>query len=138
MQGFDRARPLWEVVVVEGLEDGRAALILKLHHSITDGVGGVKIAMNLFDLERDGADRRADARRAAGRSVLSQLQRVVDALDHERRRQLGIARRSRGTLAGGHAAPSPTRPGTRRRGRRDGGVGRAACWRRRPSRCPTS
>ena len=53
MQGFDRARPLWEFVVVDGLADGRAGLIIKIHHAITDGVGGVKIAMHLFDLERD-------------------------------------------------------------------------------------
>src|SRR3954470_12020473 len=53
MQGFDRARPLWEFTVVEGLADGKAALIQKLHHSITDGVGAIKIAMYLLDLERE-------------------------------------------------------------------------------------
>ena len=40
MQGFDRARPLWELTVVEGLADERAAVIMKIHHSITDEVGG--------------------------------------------------------------------------------------------------
>ena len=54
MQGFDRARPLWEVVVVDGLADGRCAVLLKLHHSMTDGVGFVNMAMAFFDLERDG------------------------------------------------------------------------------------
>src|SRR3954447_8283868 len=53
MQGFDRARPLWEFVVVDGLADGRAGVIIKMLHAITDGVGAVKIAMHLFDLERD-------------------------------------------------------------------------------------
>src|SRR4051794_5153254 len=53
MQGFDRARPLWEFTVVEDLADGRAALIMKVHHAVTDGVGAVKIALHLFDLERD-------------------------------------------------------------------------------------
>lgn len=51
MADFDRARPLWEVTVVEGLSDGGAAMVVKSHHSLTDGVGGVQIAMTLFDLE---------------------------------------------------------------------------------------
>jgi WS/DGAT/MGAT family acyltransferase len=53
MQGFDRARPLWEFTMVEGLDGGRAALIGKVHHSITDGVGGIKLQMELLDLEAD-------------------------------------------------------------------------------------
>jgi diacylglycerol O-acyltransferase / wax synthase len=54
MQGFDRARPLWELDIIEGLERDRSAMILKLHHSITDGVGGIELAMHLFDLEPGG------------------------------------------------------------------------------------
>jgi WS/DGAT/MGAT family acyltransferase len=49
MAGFDRERPLWEFTLVEGLADGRAALIQKLHHSLTDGVGGVELALALLD-----------------------------------------------------------------------------------------
>ena len=52
MQGFDRARPLWEFTVVEGLRGRWAAVIAKIHHAITDGVGGVKLLMELLDLER--------------------------------------------------------------------------------------
>ena len=40
---FDRTRPLWEGTLVEGLEDGRAAYLLKLHHSLTDGLGGIQL-----------------------------------------------------------------------------------------------
>lgn len=57
MSDFDRARPLWEVTLVDGLENGEAALLVKLHHALTDGVGGVEIAMILFDLEQQGPDR---------------------------------------------------------------------------------
>ncbi len=53
MADFDRARPLWKVTLVEGLEDGQAAVLFKLHHALTDGVGGVQIAMILFDLSED-------------------------------------------------------------------------------------
>ncbi len=50
MQGFDRARALWETTLIDGLENGGAALICKFHHALTDGVGGIQIAMNLFNL----------------------------------------------------------------------------------------
>jgi WS/DGAT/MGAT family acyltransferase len=53
MGGFDRDRPLWEFTLVEGLGGGRAALVMKLHHSLTDGVGGMDLARFLFDLEPD-------------------------------------------------------------------------------------
>jgi diacylglycerol O-acyltransferase len=43
MTPFDRARPLWEAVLLDGLEDGRAVYLLKLHHSIADGQGTVQM-----------------------------------------------------------------------------------------------
>jgi len=53
--GFDKSRPLWEMVSVEGLESGGAALIVKVHHSVTDGVGGVQLLMMLLDSSRRSA-----------------------------------------------------------------------------------
>ncbi len=50
MEDFDRARPLWEATLIDGLDDGGAAVLCKFHHALTDGVGGVQIAMTLFDL----------------------------------------------------------------------------------------
>lgn len=50
MSDFDRARPLWTATLIEGLDDGGAAVLCKFHHGLTDGVGGVQIAMHLFDL----------------------------------------------------------------------------------------
>lgn len=50
MEDFDRARPLWTVTLIDGLEGGGAAVLCKFHHSLTDGVGGVQIGMTLFDL----------------------------------------------------------------------------------------
>lgn len=40
---LDRTRPLWEGHLVEGLDGGRAAYLVKLHHSLTDGLGGVQL-----------------------------------------------------------------------------------------------
>lgn len=53
---FDRERPLWEFVVVEGLPGGRAAMVQKLHHTITDGEGGIRMSLAFIDLERDGPE----------------------------------------------------------------------------------
>ncbi len=50
--GLDKARPLWEFTLVDGLRGGRAALAMKAHHVLTDGVGAVQLAGHLFDLER--------------------------------------------------------------------------------------
>lgn len=57
MHAFDRARPLWEFTLLEGLGDGRAALVMKIHHSLTDGIGGMQIAAEIVDFERGGTDR---------------------------------------------------------------------------------
>jgi diacylglycerol O-acyltransferase / wax synthase len=56
MQDFDRARALWETTLVDGLENGGAAVICKFHHALTDGIGGVQIAMNLFNLSEKPHD----------------------------------------------------------------------------------
>jgi len=52
---LDTARPLWEVYLVDGITEGdaRAALILKMHHAISDGVGGIALAGEIYDAERD-------------------------------------------------------------------------------------
>lgn len=50
MEDFDRARPMWKLTLIEGLADGRAAVLCSLHHALTDGVGAVQIAMTLFGL----------------------------------------------------------------------------------------
>jgi diacylglycerol O-acyltransferase len=43
-------RPLWQMLVIEGLEDGRAALALKVHHALADGVSGAETFASLFDI----------------------------------------------------------------------------------------
>lgn len=52
-QHLDRARPLWETWVVEGLEGDRFALISKVHHCMIDGVSGVDLLMQLLQQTPD-------------------------------------------------------------------------------------
>lgn len=53
---FDRARSPWQFLVVDGLDGGRCALISKIHHTITDGEGGVLLSMQFIDIERDAPE----------------------------------------------------------------------------------
>jgi WS/DGAT/MGAT family acyltransferase len=46
---LDRHRPLWEVVLLDGLEDGRWALVTKTHHALVDGVGSVDAGYLMLD-----------------------------------------------------------------------------------------
>jgi WS/DGAT/MGAT family acyltransferase len=55
-QRLDRSKPLWEMWLVQGLEDGGFALVSKTHHALVDGVSGVDIATVLFDLSPETAD----------------------------------------------------------------------------------
>jgi WS/DGAT/MGAT family acyltransferase len=48
-QVLDRGKPLWEIHVVEGLEDGRGALIVRIHHALADGVAGAAMLRIMFD-----------------------------------------------------------------------------------------
>jgi diacylglycerol O-acyltransferase / wax synthase len=51
-QQLDRAKPLWEMWVAEGLEEGRWALVSKVHHCMVDGVAGTDLLTVILDKER--------------------------------------------------------------------------------------
>src|SRR3954451_12400737 len=53
---LDRSRPLWQFIVVDGLADGRGAMVQKLHHTIADGEASVRMSENFLDLERDARE----------------------------------------------------------------------------------
>src|SRR5919199_5996430 len=53
---LDRARPLWELYLIHGLESGYTAMLTKIHHSVIDGLSGAEIMSVLLDLEPQGRE----------------------------------------------------------------------------------
>jgi diacylglycerol O-acyltransferase / wax synthase len=51
---FDRSHPLWQFTLVDGLRGGGGALLVKMHHVLSDGVGAVRISASFVDLAADG------------------------------------------------------------------------------------
>ncbi len=104
-QQLDRNRPLWELDIVDGLADGRVALVWKTHHCMVDGVSGMELAAHLFDVDPEVPEP-PPAEPWKPRPAPSEAVRLVDAWieratqDAERRRTLRAALGSpRETLA---------------------------------------
>ncbi len=68
-QRLDRDRPLWEAWFLEGLERSRWGLLMKVHHSMVDGIGGSDLLAELFDLSPDDAPGQGSTRRRPARWV---------------------------------------------------------------------
>jgi WS/DGAT/MGAT family acyltransferase len=79
---LDRARPLWELYLIHGLEDGNVAMLTKIHHAAIDGLSGAEIMGVLFDLEPDPPPREIPERKRNGRepSEVEMLARGVMGL----------------------------------------------------------
>ncbi len=91
---LDRARPLWEVTMLDGLEEGRWALVFKLHHCLVDGYSAANLAAALVDAEpcpEEGSTTLAEMVAALGRqaerAALTRLRGLVggvgDGIDAE-------------------------------------------------------
>lgn len=108
---FDRTRPLWEFVIVEGLEDGRAALVQKMHHTITDGEGGVRMSEQFIDVDRDAPDiDEVDLALDPPEPDSNVFETAADVVGHTWRRGLGIAQRAGTAVL--DTARHPSRLGT--------------------------
>ena len=99
---FDRTRPLWQFIVVEGLRGGKAALVQKMHHTITDGERGVELSLQYLDFERDAPEPKPlpepeqASPDASDESPVDMLKEIVAG---SLRLPLGIARQVRELLA---------------------------------------
>ncbi len=79
-QALDRRRPLWELWLVEGLEDDRFAVLSKTHHALVDGISGVDIATILFDTSPDPMPVAPPEQEWVPRPLPSDAQLLADAL----------------------------------------------------------
>jgi diacylglycerol O-acyltransferase / wax synthase len=109
MAGLDRDRPLWEYTFIEGLEGGRTAVVMKLHHALTDGVGGIELASFLFDTEADPGDPGPMPEAPTGEH-LGTVDLVRDALAYDWSRLFDFSTRHLGS-AGGDVAHAVRHPG---------------------------
>lgn len=104
MQSFDRDRPLWEMRLVDGLEGGRTALLMKLHHALSDGVGLVRMTTSMVELGREPESGDLEPMPAPPPvHLMTQAERFLDAVDYERRKQADRVKRTWNALSEGIA-----------------------------------
>jgi WS/DGAT/MGAT family acyltransferase len=106
---LDRTRPLWQFLVVEGLEGGKSALLTKMHHTITDGINGVRMSMQYVDLTRDAtepAGGRVDHHEAAPAPPPNPVDTVLSYVHATFRLPISIARQVSELLADPGAIPT--------------------------------
>src|SRR5450755_420283 len=118
-QSLDRSKPLWEVWLVEGLDDDRFALLSKTHHALVDGVSGVDIATVLFDSSPEPLPVAPPDHQWVPRPLPTGAQLLADALLERATVPAEVARGVRATLRGPRSVAG-------RVGRALGGVGAMA------------
>ena len=93
-QRLDRSKPLWEIWLVQGLEDDGFAIVNKTHHALVDGVSGVDLTAVLFDLDRDAPPAAPPDAEWSPRPEPSDAQVVAEGVKGLARRPLDIAGRA--------------------------------------------
>jgi diacylglycerol O-acyltransferase len=115
---LDRTHPLWEMYIVEGLQNGYVASVAKMHHCTIDGVSGANLMVHLFDLEPN-PEALPEAAPWEPERMPSDVERIVFAAVSRLRRPLNIfkivpqtarsvfnvVQRRRGGDGGGMATP---------------------------------
>lgn len=98
MRPLDRARPLWEALLIEGLEDGKAAYFLKSHHSISDGLGSIQLMPLLFNRSRELRESRPEPPPLPPPDQTNPLSEAIDQTATSLVRAPGRALRAAGRL----------------------------------------
>src|SRR5947209_8721292 len=99
-QALDRSRPLWELWLVEGLSEGRFAVLSKTHHALVDGVSGVDIATVLFDASPEPLPVAAPEHDWVARPLPASAELLADALLERTTVPAEVVRGVRATLRG--------------------------------------
>ncbi len=99
-QALDRSRPLWELWLVEGLADGRFAVLSKTHHALVDGVSGVDIATVLFDTSAEPLPVAPPEDHWVARPLPTRAQLLADALLERTTVPAEVVRGVKATLRG--------------------------------------
>ena len=107
LRPLSRERPLWRVVLVDGLADGRTAVVFVVHHVLSDGLGGITILDRLLDGAATEAMPLSSPRPPAWRLAADAWRSRTAALcaAPERLRRLRTA-----MVAGGGMAPARAQP----------------------------
>jgi diacylglycerol O-acyltransferase / wax synthase len=122
---LDRSKPLWEMYLVEGLENGNIAIVSKIHHCTIDGVSGSELLAQLFDLEAHPTGKPDEVTAPGAEHVPSDIELLRRAVVSRLMRPVGMTklvfrtgkavlnvRRVRGESSTGHAALPLTTPRT--------------------------
>jgi WS/DGAT/MGAT family acyltransferase len=97
MTAFDHARPLWEFTLIEGLTGEKAALVMKVHHALTDGIGGMQLALHFFDIDRSPPEAAQGPAAPAGEQI-GAGELVRESLARDCARTAGFLRDRAGSL----------------------------------------
>jgi len=115
---LDRSRPLWEVYLIEGLADGRFAVVTKTHHAMVDGLASMDIGAVLLDPTPQPRQTPPDdwdpapepsALELAADAALHALRRPRDVLDIAGR-AVSAVQQAVAALSGGTGRTAVTRP----------------------------